>query len=443
MVNRAGWCVVGFNVLVLVVSSKVLAEQAAKSIAPTVADATQVFDPATFPTMKTEEPIAQKYVGGFSYQTESDPKTAYEFHQKALVKLKWKELPNSYVSDMFSSGTFSKEGYMLSLSVIAQNDGKNVLVTLQNHSNIPLDKLPTPKGVKPFFSVPGSQAYITTVGRDETATAVTQLLEAQGWEPYGTAGDQLFFKQNAVQLSANVATAPAQNNQTVITYSAEQLSADIPVPKKTIGLQYSDSTKTVFYDVDADLPTIHKFYNDTLGKTGWKPTLDKPILIGFRETVIYRNPEKELLELRMFTFEGKLRVELQHQSAQEVAEIDARVKAEIEAKKKKAATKPKLEPVAIALPASAKNVKAEASQMEFTLETGKAKPFVESLRKAWKKADWKETSATVEDLFGLILLEKGDLKLQISYEETGILPSEVSISGEGVELQQAKEKPSP
>ncbi|MBM4076835.1 MAG: hypothetical protein FJ267_14495 [Planctomycetes bacterium] len=156
------------------------------------------------------------------------------------------------------------------------------MVTISNHSNIPLNKLPTPKGVKPFHGSPVNASYITPAGKEETVAAVRKLLVEQGWEPYGSAGDQIFLKQNAVRLSAFVTTAPAQDNQTVITYSAEQLSADIPVPEETIGLQYSDSTKTVSYDVEADLETVNSFYNESLKRDGWKPTLDKPTPIGFR-----------------------------------------------------------------------------------------------------------------------------------------------------------------
>ena len=33
------------------------------------------------------------------------------------------------------------------------------------------------------------------------------------WQPYGKAGDTLFFKQNAVRLAARIAAAPAQGGQ--------------------------------------------------------------------------------------------------------------------------------------------------------------------------------------------------------------------------------------
>jgi hypothetical protein len=409
-------------------------------IAPTVAEAAKVFAPATFPVLKTDEPIGRKNVGGFTYLAKGDPQTAFQFYQQALGKLKWKELPDSYLSETSCSGMFGKEGYLVSLSVTPSGEGQ-VLVSIRNHSNVPLKKLPVPKGAKPFYSVPAAEAYLTDQPRDEAAAAVTRLLAEQGWEPYGAAGDQLFFKQNAVRLSAHVAVAPAQGNRTVLTYSTEQLSADIPAPAAAIGLQYSDSTKAILFDVDADMETIHGFYTETLAAAGFKPTLDNPILVGFKQTVIYRNPAKDLLTLEMFEFEGKLRVEVKHQSAEEVAELDAQVKAALAAKEnEKNKPKPKPDKLAIALPADARDIETNATEIKFTLATGKAKPFAESLRKKLKSAGWKETTATLDAMAGLVILTKGTQEVEIVYVDSGVLPSEVTLSSDGVELEQAKAK---
>ncbi|MBM4076836.1 MAG: hypothetical protein FJ267_14500 [Planctomycetes bacterium] len=149
----------------------------------------------------------------------------------------------------------------------------------------------------------------------------------------------------------------------------------------------------------------------------------------------------DLINLEMFDFEGKLRVQVNHQSAQEVADIDARVDAEIAAKKKKASQpKPKLPTVSISLPTGAKNVEVSATELKFNIGNGKAKPFAESLRKKFKQDKWKETEGMLDAMFGLIILEKDEQSLQINYVETGILPAEVTISARGVELERAKSK---
>ncbi|MFO0917530.1 MAG: hypothetical protein U0872_04350 [Planctomycetaceae bacterium] len=173
-----------------------------------MAEATKVFDPEKLPVPDGAE-FNHRRVGGISYRTKGAVQELFERNQRALVQLKWKELPNSYLSDMACSGTFSQSGYFLTLST-SPAGADEVLVTLQNHGNINLKKLPVPGGAKPFYGLPTNEAYLVSTNRDQTAAEVTQLLGKQGWEPYGSAGDLLYFKQHAVRLGVNVATAPAR-----------------------------------------------------------------------------------------------------------------------------------------------------------------------------------------------------------------------------------------
>lgn len=439
----AGWASLAYGPLCA-------ADKPVKQSVPTVAEALKAFDPEKLPLLESDQPVEIKRVGGFSYQAKGAPEAAFKFYQQALAKLKWKEQPNSYLSDMSCSGTFSKDGYLLSLSTSPVGEKDRVLVSLHNHSKVDLKSLPAPKGAKPFYSVPAAEAYLTPQSRDATASEVAKSLAALGWEPYGTAGEQLFFRQNAVRLSANVAAAPAQNNQTAITYSTEQLSAEIPAPAKTVQLQYSDLTKHLMFDYDAEpvdeaFTSMPKFYRETLGKTGWKPTTEKSIVTDGRHMVIYRNPAKEMLTLEMFEFEGRLRVQLKHQSAAEVAALDAEYAAAIEKKKKddeakKSKPKPETGKLSLTLPVDAKEVEVEKAEIKFTLGAGKAKPFVESLRKKLKDEGWKEQTATLDAMFGVMLLKRGDQDLTMMYVETGVLPAEVTITASGVELEQAKAK---
>ncbi len=415
------------------------AEKAAPQTPASVADALKVFDPEKFPVPEGAE-INHRSVGGVSYRAGGKVQPLFELNQRALAKLNWKELPNSYLSDMACSGTFSQAGFLLTLSTSPVGP-EDVLISLQNHGNVDLKKLPIPPGTKPFYGLPTNESYLTEADRDQTAAAVAKLLQAQGWTPYGSAGDLLYFKQRAVRLGANIATAPAQGNKTVITYMSEQLSADIPAPPETIGLQYSDATKRLFFDIAADEPTVHKFYNAGLEKDGWKPTLEKPLKIGFKGTVIYRNPAKDMLTLEMSEFEGKLRVELIHQSAAEVEAVEARIQAELEAKKKAAKMqRPKPGTLKVSLPKEAENIEREAAEIKFTIAGGKAKLFAESLRKQLKADGWKEKTSMLDAMFGLVMLEQGKQQLQIMYVDTGIMPAEVTLSGDGVELEAGSAK---
>lgn len=65
----------------------------------------------------------------------------------------------------------------------------------------------------------------------------------QGWQPYGSAGDVMYFKQNAVLLQARVLAPPADPDKTVIDFPSEQMSADIPAPPEADRVQYADRTR--------------------------------------------------------------------------------------------------------------------------------------------------------------------------------------------------------
>lgn len=429
------------------------ADKPVKKVAPTVAEALKVFDPAAVKLLpvKDGQEVGRLNVGGFTYYTTESAPQAFDFHKQQLLKAKWKEGPHSQAGDGYATATFSKDGYRLTLNANAVGD--STLVSFQNQSNLDLKKLPIPKGIKPFYSFETVESYLSdSKDREAVAAEVTKLLVAQGWEPYGTAGDQIFFKQNAVRLSANVMNAPAQDNKVAITYSAEQLSADIPAPAKTVQLQYSDSTKQLFFDyaaddIDAGYAEVHKFFNEKLSAAGWKPTTDELIDDVTKKFVIYRNPAKDMLDVDLTEFEGNIRVYAKFQTAKEVAEIEKQIDAQIaerkkkeEAQKNKPKDEPKTDAVKIALPAEAKDVKSDKTEIKFSIAAGKAKPFAEGLLKKLKADGWKALATTLEDMAGVVQLKKGDQDLTIIYLETGLLPSEVTITGDAVEVEKAKGK---
>lgn len=401
-----------------------------------VAQAVKVFDPAKIPMLENAKPT-RLLVGGFNYQAPGKVQAAYEFYKKGLGKLNWKELPNSYVSDMACSGTFSNSGYLISLSTSPGTEPDTVMVILQNHGNVDLKKLPVPKTSKPLYSFPNSVAVVSELKRDDAAAEVNKLLRAQQWEPYGIAGDQLFFKKQSIRLSAFVTTAPAQDGKTVITYSSEQMSADLPAPAETIRLQYSDSTTTVSFDVASDEATVLAFYKELLGKLGWKSVLEKPIKTDFKDELFFRNATKDLLQLTMYTVEEKLRVSLAYLSAAEVDEQEARAKEQI-AKKKAAKTDKQLPQLSVELPKDAKNIKATKTKIEFNLPDGKSQPFAESLIKKLTGDGWKEVAKSFDANAGTAHLSKGEVGIHLVYIDTGVIAAEFTITGSGVEIKQAK-----
>jgi hypothetical protein len=312
-----------------------------------------------------------------------------------------------------------------------------VRVSLTNHGNVDLQKLPVPKDAKPLYAFGTGAAFVTPESVEKTADSLRKLLTAQGWQPYGTAGESLIFKQNAVRLNARASKAPAQGGKTVIDFSTEQMSVDLPAPAETIILQYADVTTQLLFDTAADKDEIFAFYRKALKPAGWEATTEKPVQSDFKEMLIFRNPAEDMLTLETYTVDEKLRVTAKHQTALEVAEIEKLIRADAERRKlakEKEKNKPKAA-VAIKLPAGAKNVKSEKDNLEFTVAAGKAKAATEDLRKQLGKGGWKELEALLEDLAGSVVFAKDSQTLTIIYVDTGFMPAEIKISGPGVEVE--------
>ena len=341
------------------------------------------------------------------------------------------------------------------MSVFPQERNK-VLVSIQNHGNIRPGTLPVPANVKPVYVGDAVAMYVTDAAVTETKDACRKLLLADGWVPYGAAGDSSYYKQNAMRVEATVSSAPAQGGKTMISYLGLLMSADLPAPPDAEELRYTEQTRELSFETTADQKSIVDFYKKALAQAKWEPTLDHTVDIGGRQEMIFRNPTKDMLTLAMPPLrDGKQSVSLQHQSAAEIAELDRQLKEhepEIRAKAKKqqeeqeaqwkaenaARAAEVLPKFAVTLPARLTELEANASEIKFNVPKGNAKPVVEAWRKEFRDAGWKEDAASVEALAGAVSLSKGRQSLSINYTDTGVMPAEVSISAIGVELEARK-----
>ena len=384
----------------------------------TVEEAARVLDLSTFPLMDGAKSPESRQVANLFYVATGDVKTAFEFNRKALLAQGWKELPNSSVTEQYASATFSRSGFVVYLSVTPSGDGTQQ-VRLQNQGNVKPGQLPIPPGAKSVYVGDSTAMYATEVAVPATQDACRNLFVAQGWVPYGKAGDSDFFKQNAMLVTATVSSAPAQGGKTMIQYSTQQMSADIPAPPEVDDLRYVDEPPELTF-ATANQDAIVEFYRKTLAAVGWQPTLDHVIDVDEKPTMIFRNPAKDMVTLSMSgVHAGKLLASVRFQSAAEIAELDRRIKeeapklraaAEAKAAKEAAelAERNKVPKVAVTLPADAKDVKQTKDQIKFTLSKGKAKAAVESLRTQFHDSGWKEDVASLEGMAGTLLLSKGD-----------------------------------
>jgi hypothetical protein len=84
--------------------------------------------------------------------------------------------------------------------------------------------------------------------------------------------------------------------------------------------------------------------------------------------------------------------------------------------------------VRITIPKDARELEKTKTRIEFKLDSGRAKPVAEALRKALDRDGWKEKLATLNDQAGTIAFDKGEQSLTLLYTDTGVIPAEVSIS---------------
>jgi hypothetical protein len=181
--------------------------------------------------------------------------------------------------------------------------------------------------------------------------------------------------------------------------------------------------------------------------------MDKMIDVDEKPTMIFRNPAKEMLTLATTgVLHGKLLVSVRFQSAAEIVERDRRIKEEApklraaaEAKAAKEAKEAaelaernKVAKIAVTLPADAKDVKQTKDAIKFIVGKGKAKAAVESFRKQFRDAGWKEDVASLERMAGTLLFSKDGQSVNITYSDTGFMPTEVSLSAMRAELEAAR-----
>jgi hypothetical protein len=416
-------------------------------IPATVEQAARILDLSTFPLMDGAKPLESPQVANLFYVATGDVKKAFEFNRKALVAQGWKELPNSSVTEQYASATFARDGFVGYVSITSSGDGTQQ-VRLQNQGNVKPGQLPVPPGAKPVYVGDSSANYVTEAAVPATADACRNLFVAQGWVPYGKAGDSDFFKQNAILVTATVSSAPAQGGKTMIQYSNQLISADIPAPPDVDDLRYVDEPPELTF-ATANQDAIVDFYRKNLAAAGWKSTMDKMVDVDEKPTMIFRNPAKDMLTLSMTGVHGgKLLASVRFQSAAEIAELDRKLKemapkiraaAEAKAVKEAAelAERNKVPKVAVTLPAEAKDVKQTKDAIKFSVGKGKAKAAVQSLRAQFRDAGWKEDVASLEAMAGTLLFSKENgQSVNITYSDTGFMPSEVSVSAMRAELEQ-------
>jgi hypothetical protein len=371
------------------------------------------------------------------YRSKGDVKSGFEFQRAKLQAMGWKELPGTNVTEQYSSGFFQRGGFHVSVSVNPMGEAGTVDVSVINHGNVELSKLPLPPNLTSVYVGPITAMYTTTEPVLATAETCEKLLTAAGWKPYGSAGDTKYYKQNSVLIQATVSSAPAQGGKTMISVNSQQLSADLPALPDAQDLRYTDSNGRLDYQTPATRADVEKFYRTEMSALGWQATLDKAIEDDGHWFIIFRNPEKAMTSLYMKNGrEGGTGVRLEYMSPTQFIEMDRREAEYREKLKAKLAAEknaPKAQ-VALKLPKAGSAVKKDNAGVQFNVSAGKAKEAVNELRKQCADLGWKEQLAVLESMGGTVSLKKDALSLSISYTDSGLSQGEVSVMLIGAEL---------
>jgi len=293
----------------------------------TVEQAAGVLDLSQLPVLEGADENPTRAVASLTYQLKKgEVESVFASYQKELTKQDWKASSrDTSVTPQSATTSLRKKGFVVSLSVFSASPPK-INISIVDHGNITLDALPRPSGTKPVYVGDLSAMYVTDGPVAETSAALRKLLLERGWKPYGNAADTSWFKQNAVRLSATVSSAPAQGGKTMIQFSSELMSADLPAPSDANDLRYSESTKELVFDSPAHKEEVIAFYRKELASSHWESTMEKLVDIDEHPTMIFRNPGKDMLTLSFSTErDGRTPVSLQFQTAAEIAELDRRL----------------------------------------------------------------------------------------------------------------------
>ena len=421
----------GLSLAFLLVSQVILAGEPA-----TFSEAAKNLDLAKFPIPEGAILSNVRRMAQLTYEAPLKTAELYDFQKRKLLTQGWKETPGGNSSDDFASGTFAKGGYKISVSANPGSSGKSMVMFIQ-HGNVDLAKLPVPASTKLLFDMPVTCMFVTELAVDKAARECRELLIKEGWAPYGTVGSLQWFRKNAVRLTAVCDTAPAQENKTFISYSSELLSVDLPIMSSAEGVQYSESPSQVFFDSKESKDEVVEFFQNALGKNGWKSTTEKPFKTGFTEAMIFRNQEMDLLDLGLSTFEGKTRILLRFQTKAEVEAEEKRMKAKIsadKASKETAEMKRAKSKINFKLPMGASNLKQKGVRAEFKLPSGKAITALKTWRSQLVETGWSEEVTAEGAMAGTIDFKKEDIQFNLTYVDPGFIPAEVTLTATGADF---------
>jgi hypothetical protein len=363
-------------------------------------------------------------------------KDAYEFHKKQLLAARWKELAEgTSVTDQYASSTFARAGFHVSLMIHPSGDAGKVDVTLHNHGNVNLAKLPLPAGTSKVYAGPLTLMHVIDAPAADIVAKCRELVMAEGWEPYGSAGDTAYFRRNGVKLQMNVVTAPAQGGKTMITYMAEQMSADIPAPPDAEQLAYTESQRKLAYYTSAPKESVSGFYKEALAKTGWTANKDEWFQQDGKDVMVFRNAGQDMLWMELHARGGRNEVSLAYQTGADIAAMNKKLDEQAEAFKAKRKAEMEKPVVTLKLPAGATVVSQSPNEVKLTIASGFATTAADAWNDALHETGWLVSRGTRQGGIGTLALRRQGQTLTIQFDDSNGPPAPLSVSTTGVGVE--------
>ena len=406
-----------------------------------VAKAQAVLDLSTFPLVDVEE-VAAANIASQSYTSKGSVEAVANRLQKAFEERGFEVEPGASITPAYATSQYRKAGFVISVMVMPGASGKTCQVTINNLGNTDVTKLPTPAGTQQLYASPRSLMCTANSSVIDTKKACRELLEANGWQWFGDTTVSFFMRQNGQRVQVMVNESPAQPGKAMIQYTAEQLSAEIPIPRELVALQYADINGGTIMDSKLGKDSFFVALRETMEKSKWKATTEQPFVIDFHEHLIFRSPAGELADCEVFEFEGMTRCRLRYMTK-------AQVEAESELAKKRAAeaaSKQKMEAEnmsVISVPTFARSevTKRESKVIEFQLAPNAVQASLTAWTKAMEEAGWKMEKIISTKEVAELKFTKDKLAVEVTMINPGIIPASITLKATGkskLELSEPK-----
>lgn len=203
---------------------------------------------------------------------------AYPPLKAALVKAGWQLATGAgaeQVSDEYGQGTFTRDGFALSLSL--SPEGEQTRLTLMNLGPVDTQTLPVAKGAKSLYASRVTSMWVSPAPVAEVAGECRGALVAAGWQEYvpaNTARSEnpemalMTFRRGAAVVSVYIGVAPAQGGKTSIQYSAQLLRAELPWPADVALAEFSDEPAVLHARTQLSFDEALTFYREELKAQG-------------------------------------------------------------------------------------------------------------------------------------------------------------------------------